>query len=68
MHGKKTLIGSVTEKVGKSGTVAVKVKLDAVGKKLLKSTTKSLKVSQSGSFTPKSGKQSRTSKIVTLKH
>ena len=68
VNGRKTLIGSVTEKVGKSGAVAVKVKLDAAGRKLLKGTTKSLTVSQSGSFTPKGGKQSRTSKIIRLKH
>jgi hypothetical protein len=68
VNGRKTLIGSVTEKVGKSGKVAVKVKLDAAGKKLLKSTDKSLKISQSGSFTPNGGKQSKTSKNLRLKH
>ena len=67
MNGKKTLIGSVSEKVGKSGEIAVKVKLDAAGKKLLKGTSKSLKVDQSGSFTPKGGKQGTTNKLVKLK-
>ncbi len=68
VNGRKTMIGSVTEKIGKSGKVAVKVKLDAAGKKLLKSTRKSLKVSQSGSFTPINGRRGTTGKIVRLKH
>jgi hypothetical protein len=67
IKGKKTLIGSVTKTLGGSGATGLKVKLDAAGKKLLKGGNKSVKITESGSFTPKGGKKSTTTKTLKLK-
>ena len=68
VKGKKVLIGSTTKTLGAGGMAKVKVKLDAAGKKLLKGSKGSVKITQSGSFTPTGGKQSTSSKKLNLKH
>lgn len=65
---KKTLIASVIEKLNNGGKAKVKVKLDAAGRKLLKGSKGSVKISESGSFTPKGGKKTSTSDTIKLKH
>jgi hypothetical protein len=67
IKGKKVLIGSVTKTLGASGKAGLKVKLNSAGKKLLKGSKKSVKITESGSFTPQGGKKSTTSKTLKLK-
>jgi large repetitive protein len=67
VKGKKVLVGSATQTVGAGGTAKIKVKLDAAGKKLLKGSKGSVKITQSGGFTPKGGKQSTSTKKLSLK-
>jgi hypothetical protein len=67
VKGKKVLIGSATKTVGAGSTAKIKVKLDAAGKKLLKASKGSVKITQSGGFKPKGGKQSTSTKKLSLK-
>jgi large repetitive protein len=67
VKGKKVLIGSATKTVGAGGTAKIKVKLNPAGKKLLKGSKDSVKITQSGGFKPTGGKQSTTSKKLSLK-
>ena len=67
VDGKKVLIGSATKTVGSGGSAKVKVKLDPAGKKLLKGSKGTVKITQSGGFTPKGGKQSTSTKKLSLK-
>jgi large repetitive protein len=67
VNGKKTLVGSVSEVIGEGGKPTLKLKLDATGRRLLNSTRRPLKISESASFTPEGGKLRKAGKTITLR-
>lgn len=64
---KKQLIGSATTTSGSAKALTIKLKLTATGRRLLK-TIRSLKVTETASFTPTGGKKTTITRTLTLKH
>jgi hypothetical protein len=64
---KPVLVASVSAKIHKAGKIKVKIKLSRIGRKLLKSTGRRLKLTGQDSFTPAGAKQTTVRRTFSVR-